>query len=680
MTVTGLAKDLLESNPDGAVLVDKNGTIIYVNSKFCELTGYVAEEVVNQPLEILIPEKYRKIHKMHHKTYMKHPDMKEMANFKSGMRELELLCKNGDGLLVAIALTPVMIDSTTNHVLATIRDITKQKETETKLEQFGRILDSSFDEIYVFDSTTMKFLRANKGALNNIGYSEEELQSLTPVDLKPEFTPEEFEVKYLTPLREGKREHVVFETYHLRKDGSTYPVEVRLQLATSDGQEYFIAVILDITLRKRTENALKEQENYLRAIIETTPECICVVGQDGIILDINPKGLEVLGRYEKETTLGTSIIDAVISSDRPSVTKAIRSALEGETHRVEFTIMRSGNHAWLDARLAPLLDSENVIVASLVVIRDITDRRLAEDKLRKSEAQLAKAQEIAHVGSWIWDIATGELDWSDEVYRIFGQTHEFVPTYERFIDLIHSDDQQIVTDAVRQSISHTTPYRVEHRIVRPGGDIRFVAERGELAVNERGTPVRMVGIVHDITDRKHAEMEIERLAFTDSLTGLYNRRSFDESISQQIARHRRSQGPFALMLIDLDDFGTINNTLGHQAGDELLISIAKRLSNNFKRQTDIVARLGGDEFVVLMTHIDDDPEHVCRKLASNLVEALKQPHTVAGKPMLATASVGVALCWGKKNITADDMLKAADEAMYEAKKAGKCDYRLTSIS
>lgn len=681
MTITGLAEELLEVNPDGTLLVDKGGVIVFANSRFLSMSGYTKDELLNRSMEILIPERYRKVHKMHQKNYMKRPELKTMASEKTGLRELELRTKSGDPLFVAISLTPITIDGVTEHVLTTVRDVTQQRETESKLKQFGKILDSSFDEIYVFDSKTLKFLRANKGALNNIGYTEEELQQLTPIDLKPDFTKEEFEDRYLTPLRDGKRDHVVFETFHIRKDGSTYPIEVRLQIASSDGQEYFIAVILDITVRKRTENALKEQENYLRAIVETTPECVCVVGQDGIILDVNPKGLDVLGRYEKDTTLGTSIVDAVISSDRPSVTRAIRSALDGGTHTVEFTIIRNGKHAWLDAHLAPLEDSDNMIVAALIVIRDITDRHLTEEELRKSQAQLAKAQEIAHVGSWVWTIATGELEWSDEVYRIFGQSRaSFTPTYEKFLDLVHPEDQQKVTESVRSSVTQISQYDVEHQLIRPNGEIRIVVERGELVLNEQGTPIKMVGIVHDITERKQAEMEIERLAFTDSLTGLYNRRSFEESMTQQIARHRRSQTPFALMLLDLDDFGNINNTLGHQAGDELLVSIGQRLTSSFQRQTDIVARLGGDEFVVLMTHIDDEPDVVCEKLAARLVNALQEPHTVGNKPLITTASVGVALCHGKPDITADDMLRIADEAMYDAKKAGKCAYSIKTVA
>ena len=152
-------------------------------------------------------------------------------------------------------------------------------------------------------------------------------------------------------------------------------------------------------------------------------------------------------------------------------------------------------------------------------LRDITEHKRAENALRESKTRLAEAQRIAHIGHWDWNIASNELAWSDEIYRIFGLAPEqFGATYEAFLESVHPDDRDGVTNAVDAALRERNPYDIDHRIVWPNGTLRWVHERAEVAYDAEGRATRMLGTVQDITERKLADERIEHLATRDALT------------------------------------------------------------------------------------------------------------------------------------------------------------------
>lgn len=276
-------------------------------------------------------------------------------------------------------------DGTPLRSAGTTLDITERKRAEGRVARLGRILDSSTNEIYVFDATSLRFLEANEGARHNLGYSLDELRQLTVLELKPEFDRERFDA-LIAPLRCGEREVQIFETVHRRKDGGRYPVEVHLQFLAQEAPPLFLAVI-----------------------------------------------------------------------------------------------------------------------------NDISDRLKVQEHLRRSEANLAEAQRIAHVGSWEFDLATRELSCSEEFYRIFelGQDHPRI-TYDSVLAAVHPDDRTLVDRAYQDSVAHHTSFGMVFRLVMSDGRVKYVRSVCETHYGDDGHPVRSVGTVQDITPQQLTEQALNR--------------------------------------------------------------------------------------------------------------------------------------------------------------------------
>jgi PAS domain S-box-containing protein len=170
---------------------------------------------------------------------------------------------------------------------------------------------------------------------------------------------------------------------------------------------------------------------------------------------------------------------------------------------------REGDPCWLQASVYPLRDEDGSVTEMALIIEDVTEREWAEEALRKNEENLAEAQRMTHLGSWEWDVKTGEVSWSDEVFRIYGYgPQEFVPTLDKLMEVVHPDDEELVKEAIDAALYRGEPYDFEHRIVRPDGEERVVHRRAEVVLDKEGEPWRMIGTVHDITERRRAEEKL----------------------------------------------------------------------------------------------------------------------------------------------------------------------------
>jgi diguanylate cyclase (GGDEF)-like protein/PAS domain S-box-containing protein len=298
---------------------------------------------------------------------------------------------------------------------------------------------------------------------------------------------------------------------------------------------------------------------------------------------------------------------------------------------------------------------------------DITERIETENELRRREALLAEAQELAHLGSWDWELPSGRVRWSDECYRIVGRDpKEFVPTFDSLLSCVHPDDRQRMRAATDAALS-TGEYSLEHRVTRPDGEVRVVSARGRVEFDGDGTALRMVCAVLDVTERKEAERELEWRALHDPLTHLPNRTLLMDRLAQALrAADRHAETPGVLFL-DIDRFKSVNDELGHEAGDELLIVTGRRLREAL-RAGDTLARVGGDEFVAVCEDVSTEEELMAN--GERMRRRFADPFEIGGEPRKVSASIGVALA-GSPDEDPGRLIQRADRAMYAAKQHGR---------
>jgi PAS domain S-box-containing protein len=332
------------------------------------------------------------------------------------------------------------------------------------------------------------------------------------------------------------------------------------------------------------------------------------------------------------------------------------------------------------------------------------------EELAESRAKLTKAQRIARLGSWEWDIAARWVKLSEECFPIAGLPLQEDGLSDWFVwSRVVEDERARIEMLFREALAGNGQLNFECRIVRPNGQVRIVHVEAEIDRDEAGGAKAVHGVIQDITERKHAEDQIRQLANFDSLTGLPNRRYFRDQFSAALGRARTNGTAVGVLFIDLDRFKQINDTLGHQVGDQLLREVAKRLfqcvrendtvaraadgaagkpgakppsiGSDFRSiaagsdttpvavvNTNSVARLGGDEFTILLTDLADPS--IIESVAVRLMDAMRRPFNFSGHELFVTSSIGLATYPADGN-DVDTLLRKADIAMYAVKDSGR---------
>ncbi len=291
----------------------------------------------------------------------------------------------------------------------------------------------------------------------------------------------------------------------------TKPLEMRTMLA----------LVKQVMERQQAQQAARESEHLYRLLADNVADVIWTADLDLNITYVSPSVFQLTG-YTQEEASKLSLANIVPPESLVTFKQAIAnwtSVVSPSTEIPDFYIAESenvrkdGSHVWTESRVRFMPGTEDKTAYLLGVTRDITRRRRAMEELRRSQNRLAEAGKIAHLGHWEWNIVTNELDWSDEIFRIFGLTpQQFGATYDAFLQYVHPADREFVEQSVNDAISNKKPYSIDHRVVRPDGTIRFVHEQGEVTFDTQGKPLRMLGAVYDITERNQIEQELRLLS------------------------------------------------------------------------------------------------------------------------------------------------------------------------
>lgn len=305
---------------------------------------------------------------------------------------------------------------------------------------------------------------------------------------------------------------------------------------------------------------------------------------------------------------------------------------------------------------------------------ELGQRIRAERELRETEQRFRQLTDNIEEVMWIANPENNEILYISPAYEtVWGRSCKSL--YEAplsFLDAIHPDDKPRVLQALERQVSGD--YNAEYRVIRPDGSLRWVTDRGYPLRNEQGEVFRVVGIAQDITARKMAEARIEHLATRDPLTDLPNRYLLDDRIGQSLLQAQHKQERFAVLFIDLDNFKTINDSLGHSVGDTLLQDISRRIEVCLGKE-DTLSRTGGDEFVALVKGLKRARQiaHVAHKILT----AVSQPSQIKGHTLITSCSIGISI-YPNDGTDVDTLLRNADTAMYHAKSSGRRNFQFFS--
>jgi len=328
---------------------------------------------------------------------------------------------------------------------------------------------------------------------------------------------------------------------------------------------------------------------------------------------------------------------------------------------------------YVDFVYQPFADSQNETAGIFIQGHDVTEQKLAQDALQLSHERWKRAVEGTGDGVWDWDMATGEVVYSRRFREMFGYSEqEFPDRIEAWTRRIHPDDLPGVLAVIDAGEYSREPVTMEYRFLCRDGSWKWVRSRGVAVGHDKNDrPSRMTGTITDISEKRESEDRIWYQANFDALTGLPNRRLFRDRLDQEILKAPRSEHSLCLMFIDLDRFKEVNDLMGHDAGDQLLVEAAKRLSLCV-RSSDTVARLGGDEFTVILTELTD-LAHV-EDVAEKILQHLAEPFVLNQQTAYVSGSVGITL-YNSDASTAEQLINNADQAMYAAKNAGRNQFR-----
>lgn len=657
--------DAIEQASDSIVITDRRGNIQYVNPAFSTLTGYTAQEAIGQNPRILVSGRQAA------EFY------KEMWNtiVSGNIWQGELVNRRKDGTLYVeeMTITPVREpDGAISRFIAIKKDATARRETREARALLASIVESSEDAIFA-NTPDGRITTWNRGAEELYGYRAGEILG-RPLSML--VCPENQELLNQNQQAMLRGEKLpAFDGVGIRKDGTRIDILLRPFPVKNDAGRIVgcAAIVRDISLRKEAEQA----RGLLASIVDSTEDAIFSNALDGAFLTWN-KGAEAMWGYRSAEMIGKSIALLVPPERLPEQGRVLDGIRRGESSQFESETMRmDGSIVQVALTVSPVRNGAGGVVGCSTIARDIGGRKRAEQALRQNERKYRSL--ISNIPDVVWTAnSIGEPVFaSDRCEGVCGFKAAEICRPGAWRALIHPDDLphfDAVIHAMRASSDGSwvgQSYNEEYRIRRKDGQWVWVHSRAT-GVYERDGLRYVDGLLSDITARKLMEQDLAYQVTHDALTGLPNRQVLDDSLHQALEVARRRGRQLALLTLDLDGFKLINNTLGRQAGDDLLRQFGLRLKGCL-RDSEILARVGGDEFELILSQKDDP--RMAPRIAERLLAALSAPFHGDHGEVFLSASIGIAL-YPRDGRDSAELHRNADAAMQAAKRYGKNRYQM----
>jgi diguanylate cyclase (GGDEF)-like protein/PAS domain S-box-containing protein len=434
----------------------------------------------------------------------------------------------------------------------------------------------------------------------------------------------------------------------------------------------WVGTCLDLTERKFAEATAAEVDERFRVAFENAPIGVALLTPTGRWLHVNRALCELLD-YTADELQQLTFGDITHPDDLAANLERSRKQLQGEEWepRIEKRYIRSdGGIVWVALTNEIVSDASGEPLYFVAQIEDITQRRETENALREVEERFRRAFEDAPIGMALVAPNGLFLRVNTTLCELTGWSGPEL-LKKTFQEITHPDDLDADLEQIKLLLAgEISSFKREKRYLRPDGTVVWAALSVSLVRDVAGEPLHFVSHIEDVTERKRAHEELERLASDDPLTGLLNRRRFDEELERELKRLAREPGRrAALLVLDIDRFKLVNDSLGHRAGDDVLRAVAHTLTHRL-RSSDVIARLGGDEFAALLLDLHK-PEDAA-EIASEIARAIgSQSILTGGEATNVTVSIGVLLLDQTTGGREIDSLVAADNAMYRAKRAGR---------
>jgi PAS domain S-box-containing protein len=492
-------RQLFDANIVGMVVADADGRILAANDYYLRTLGFTREDLARGDVD------WRDVTPPEWRAADEAADAEIAERGTSTAFEKEYLHR--DGRRVPVLLASAAVPGEPPGLATFVLDISRLKAAEDALRRgevrYRQLFEAASEPVFLVDRETLRIVDANELASTLYGYTHEELLERVSPDLSAE--PEKT-TRFIRGVSAGPGQAPDVHTrLHRRKDGTVFPVEVSARTLDIDGRSMLLVACRDISERAAAERTIRQ----MAAAMDSAPNGMTVHDPTGRMVYVNLMAARMHG-YPREEMV--AIDGARVNSPEEAARFLERVGevrrLGTDTYEVEH-IRKDGSTFPLSVTVSSVTwDGRDALLA---VSTDITERRAAEAAIRRSAAELEAAQRVAHVGSWTWDPASGDMIWSAEMFRIFGlEPSGRAPTLEEQAHLHPADAFARLVDTLASAARTGATYQLEHDIVRPDGQLRHLAERGEAVRDETGAIIRVRGTIADVTALRQAQARVDQ--------------------------------------------------------------------------------------------------------------------------------------------------------------------------